>query len=484
MNFLKKIFPGQKAPKISVNLPIYNTNPAHLRECIESILNQTFSDFELLILNDSPDNAELDAVVAEYKDPRIVYRKNDKNLGISGSRNKLLDMSRGKYVAICDHDDVSMPTRFEKEVAFLDANLRYGAVSSNLYNADMTPQYYGANENVDIKKKFLFHINFLHPACMLRRSVLDKNNIRYEGEFSPSEDYRLYTKLAECTMFKILPDLLVMYRVHEQSTSVLQAAKAAEITEEILFQYRNRFPFSALEQNLNVLREKIDALRPSNCHAVPNLRESGRVKPGDGKIKILITVPCFERICVQTFKSIYDLFIPDGVIAEFRYQAGYTIEQARNNQVSESIAGGFDYTLFVDSDMVLPKDAITRLLDADADFATGWCLQKIPNSRGITTLKSARGEDWLSEAEVVQAGGAIIPIIACGLFCALVRNSVFGDLKEYDDNWFRYVDAKQPDGTWLTVSEDLDFCNKLMSKGKKLVCDTGLRCGHIGVVEF
>ena len=107
----------QTCPRVSVLTPIYNTNPAHLREMIESILNQTFTDFEFLILNDSPDNAKIEKIVKSYKDKRIKYFKNETNMGITPSRNKLLKMARGEYIAVFDHDDISVPTRLEREVA-------------------------------------------------------------------------------------------------------------------------------------------------------------------------------------------------------------------------------------------------------------------------------------------------------------------------------------------------------------------------------
>ena len=80
-------------PKVSVLTPIYNTEPEHLRQAIESILNQTFTDFEFIILNDSPWNTEIEDIVLAYKDARIKYVKNDKNIGISKSRNKLLSLA-------------------------------------------------------------------------------------------------------------------------------------------------------------------------------------------------------------------------------------------------------------------------------------------------------------------------------------------------------------------------------------------------------
>ena len=106
-------------PKVSVLTPLYNTNPSFLKEMIESILNQTFKDFEFLLLNDSPENKELKKIVESYNDRRIIYLENEKNLGISKSRNKLLELAKGEYIAIFDHDDISLPERLENRWIFL-----------------------------------------------------------------------------------------------------------------------------------------------------------------------------------------------------------------------------------------------------------------------------------------------------------------------------------------------------------------------------
>ena len=102
--------------KVSVLMPVYKTPEKYLRAAIESILQQTFTDFEFLILDDYPlDNRQ--KIVASYADKRIKYFENSQNMGISASRNKLIDMAKGEYLAVFDHDDISLPQRLEKEVA-------------------------------------------------------------------------------------------------------------------------------------------------------------------------------------------------------------------------------------------------------------------------------------------------------------------------------------------------------------------------------
>lgn len=102
-------------PKISVLMPVYKTPEPFLREAVESILNQTAENFEFLILDDCPEDRAAEAVIASYDDARIKYFRNERNLGIAGSRNRLMEMATGDYLAVADHDDVSLPQRLEKK---------------------------------------------------------------------------------------------------------------------------------------------------------------------------------------------------------------------------------------------------------------------------------------------------------------------------------------------------------------------------------
>lgn len=230
-------------PRVSVLTPIYNTNPEHLREMIESILNQTFTDFEFLILNDSPENTELDAVVKSYKDKRIIYSKNDKNLGITPSRNKLLKTARGEYIAIFDHDDISVPTRLAQEVEYLDRNPHIGVVSGWLQYFDDRDDI-SKNPEHDLKiRTFLTQMCCVaHTAAMIRKSVLVENNIEYEEYYTPAEDYRLWARLMVVTHFHNIQSVLVKYRWNNTNASVKQSDVMNLHGEEIALDIRNRFP--------------------------------------------------------------------------------------------------------------------------------------------------------------------------------------------------------------------------------------------------
>ena len=245
-------------PRVSVLTPIYNTKPEYLRQCIESILNQTFRDWEFIILNDSPDNTELDKIVASYDDPRIKYHKNKHNIGISAARNKLIDLAQGEYLAIFDHDDVSHPRRLEYQVQVLDSNPYVGVVGTWAHwfgEKDFVrknPQY-----DTDIKIRLTDVCAIMHTTAMIRADVMRKNNIRYEEQYSPAEDYRLWGQLMQHTQFYNIPQVLVEYRCVDDNTSHRQQTKMQLAHNAIKIQICNKYPAYRREFERNLRRVRV-----------------------------------------------------------------------------------------------------------------------------------------------------------------------------------------------------------------------------------
>ena len=227
-------------PKVSVLMPIYNTPLEHLKESIESILNQTFTDFEFLILNDSPDNQALDEFVSSFKDDRIHYFKNDKNRGIEYSTNFLIKQAKGEYLAIFDHDDISLPERLEKEVAFLDENPDHGVISGQ-FEVFGVESWTSQNPLTDVElKELLKTVSCIsHTSLMVRAEILHKNKIRYEKKFFPAASYRIITRLAAVTKVANLPDVVLKYRMDGNNTSLKFADKRAEARAKIQADYRS-----------------------------------------------------------------------------------------------------------------------------------------------------------------------------------------------------------------------------------------------------
>lgn len=216
------------SPVISVIMSVFSEPISWLRESINSILLQTFSDFEFIIVNDNPARIENDLLLEEYKqkDKRILVIRNEKNIGLTRSLNVGLKIAKGIYIARMDADDVALPERFEKQVYYMDTHLDVIVLGTNIkYIGDvpfMTLSDWIKQEDRAIKAQMLFNSGFAHSTVMIRKSVLSEKNIYYDVEYKQSQDYRLWEVLYDLGKFANLPDKLLLYRL-----SNLQISKKA-----------------------------------------------------------------------------------------------------------------------------------------------------------------------------------------------------------------------------------------------------------------
>jgi len=225
--------------EISVVMPVYN-GEKYLREAIDSILNQTFRDFEFIIVNDgSTDSTE--EIILSYSDPRIVYVKNEENLQIVKTLNKGIAMAKGKYIARMDADDISMPERFEKQYQFMEENPEVGLCGTWLrtFGEFVTEWSYPVND-VDIKVSLMFFSPIVHASIMCKRSLFEF--CKYEDDFNKAEDYRLWSVLKrKSIVFHNLPINLYLYRQHEKMTCVKQKPKQTDNSNKIRLELLNEF---------------------------------------------------------------------------------------------------------------------------------------------------------------------------------------------------------------------------------------------------
>lgn len=253
-----------KVPKVSVLTPLYNTNETDLCMMLDSILNQTFTDFEFLLLNDSPDNKQLKRIIKSYDDKRIKYFENKQNLGIAKSRNKLIELASGEYLAVVDHDDISMPNRLELEVDFLDKNPHVGVVGGNLIEIrdgkKCNETSFPRNDH-DIKISLInepYVCTPNHPTCMIRKSILMIHDIRYDEKWTPCEDHSLLLDMLEYTCFHNLPDIVLKYIWHGDNTTIIQRQRMIDLLPVMINRARTKYPLYYDEykmmQNLNVTR--------------------------------------------------------------------------------------------------------------------------------------------------------------------------------------------------------------------------------------
>lgn len=207
------------SPLISVILPVYNSE-AYIRESIESILNQTYVNFEFLILNDgSTDKSE--EIILSYNDSRIKYHKHP-NCGLAGTLNKGIELSMGEIIARQDQDDISLPERFKKQINFLNNNpeiILVGTRANVFIDGGEVIKYHDhATSMAVLKFDLMFNNPFVHSSVMFRKNVLNKVG-NYTTDRSFFEDYNLWSKMMWYGDLANLKDVLVEYRHHEKGMS-------------------------------------------------------------------------------------------------------------------------------------------------------------------------------------------------------------------------------------------------------------------------
>jgi glycosyltransferase involved in cell wall biosynthesis len=222
---------SKNKPLISVIMPVYNCE-LYIRESIESILNQSYVNFELLIFDDCSTDKTLN-IIEGYKDNRIVVFKKDENTGLTASLNMGLRIAKGKYLARMDGDDISFPNRFEKQVAYLENNTHVVLCSTlyKIYNWYMISNQPLIHE--EIKVGLLSGCCISHPTVMMRKDVFINNNLKYDETKESGEDYDLWSRLIFLGEFHNIGEVLLYYRTHPQQISNIKKERQLEITSEI-----------------------------------------------------------------------------------------------------------------------------------------------------------------------------------------------------------------------------------------------------------
>ncbi len=201
-------------PFISVVLPVYNGS-AYLRESIDCILSQTYTNFEFIIIDDGSSD-DSTSIIKSYDDSRIIFHS-QKNQGLAATLNRGMELAEGIYIARQDHDDLSMPKRFEKQVEFMENHPDCGMTgtwSSILdVNTPTDRSHRHPYDNLDLQFELLFDNPFVHSSVMIRRSVFDTvDGYCTDPGRQPPEDYELWSRIAREFKIANLPEILHIYR--------------------------------------------------------------------------------------------------------------------------------------------------------------------------------------------------------------------------------------------------------------------------------
>lgn len=238
---------------VSVIMSTYNSDENYLKNAIESILNQSYKDFEFIIVIDGSSNDD-EKIIKSYNDSRIKIINNKVNLGLAESINRAINVSRGKYIARMDSDDISFFYRLEKQVQYLEKNNdidilgTFAKYIGESKKASLTP----LNSNKEIHVSLLFGQVLLHPTVMIRKKFLIENDLKYNPEFVFAQDFDMWTRCADVGNMKIYPEILLFLRKHSKQISTEKNEYQRDYAEKIIKKQLDKFGITYDNQEFNM----------------------------------------------------------------------------------------------------------------------------------------------------------------------------------------------------------------------------------------
>lgn len=242
-----------EGPLISVIMPVYNAAP-YIGEAVESILNQSYTNFEFIIIDDGSTDESI-SIIQSFQDSRIRFFRNEKNLKIVETLNRGLILAQGKYIARMDADDLALPERLAKQVAFLEERMEIGLCGTwyeNIGNRHGVVKL--ATEHDEIVFRLLIHFEMLHPSWMIRRNLVQIYGLKYELLYG--EDYQFLLKMLPIAKIANLPEVLMKYRQFETSMSKSNWNKTEENCRTVRKNIFTLLGFEKISDNQLVLLKK------------------------------------------------------------------------------------------------------------------------------------------------------------------------------------------------------------------------------------
>lgn len=205
--------------RVNVLMPVHN-GEKYLKEAIHSIINQSFTDFSFVIIDDGSKDKTLE-IINSFNDKRIKLYKNEENLGLISTLNKGLDLCDAEYIVRMDADDISMPDRIENQVQFMDQNKNVVCCGSWFVDFDEQNSNYVRYETTDnlIRIKHLYQNQIAHPTAIFRNETIKSHNLKFDYNYPHCEDCEYWTSLGQFGLLANIPKFLVRKREHQKKVS-------------------------------------------------------------------------------------------------------------------------------------------------------------------------------------------------------------------------------------------------------------------------
>lgn len=252
-------------PQISVLMSVFNTREEYLRKAIESILRQSFTDYEFIIFNDCSDE-KTTAILREYRDKRIRLIENSENRGLTKNLNSGIILAKGKYIARMDADDVSLPNRLKIQYSYMEKHPDIDILGGTVLS--------GSKKNVcwryfsqEWRRVNLLFANYgiVHPTAFFRTDFLKKNKLFYDEEYDKAQDYELWTRALRIGKLDLCKEPILYYRRHggqismNKSTSVRQQELDAQVRRNLFAELISDAANREYEQLLDLNKEILSA---------------------------------------------------------------------------------------------------------------------------------------------------------------------------------------------------------------------------------
>jgi len=465
--------PKQKQEqKIVVISPLYNAQD-YVERCITSVAAQNYDNYEHWLIDDASTDDSYHVIQQTIAGlPETIKNKFRviRNAGNIGAGYNYITNIRlqdpDSIVIMLDGDDwlINQPDVFDYyNRLHRDYDFTYGSCWSVVDSIPLITQPYPPliKENKSYKDyRFNWNIPYTHLRTLkpfLLQDVAD-------SEFQDSDG----------NWYRAGNDVPIFY-------AGIANADPARVyaVSDIVSNYNDASPLNDYKINREAQDKTISDILPGSfSREAPKPAVVVATPQPSVKKRILIAIPSNKLIEAQTFKSIYDLIVPEGYETEFQYFWGYQVEQVRNLIAHWTVQNGFDYLFAVDSDISFPKDTLVKLLSHDKDIVSGVYIQRIPGTHTIEIMRSnefggVTHVDW----DTIKGQG-LVPIDGCGFGCALIKADVFRGISYPQFVYKSAIDHKD------TISEDVYFCMRARENGFSLWCDTSVICEHTGSYTF
>ena len=293
----------QATPKVSVIMPVYNAEE-YVSQAIESILGQTFEDFELIIIDDgSTDHSA--RIIKNYYDPRIRFVRNESNRKLIATLNKGMSMAKGKYIARMDADDISLPGRLARQVEFMDGQPSIGVCGTWVeIFGEGEPSFWRFTDHPDgAKCMLLFGCCIVHPSVMIRKAVFE-TGLCYLESYPHGEDYALWTHIAQQYEITNIPEVLMKYRKSQNQVSSKYADIQVATTLKIQREQLNALGIEPTEDECHLHWSiGLSEFTPSISFAHSALRWLTKLKEANSKVRYY-PEPVFSNLLQIYWKGV------------------------------------------------------------------------------------------------------------------------------------------------------------------------------------